>query len=601
MQVVLTRELLVLMHAKIGLWVMPDRLPSRAFRFGGFVLDVSAYELRKQGRSIKVERRPMELLMLLVDRRGDLVTRDEIVERLWGRDVFIDIDTSVNTVIRKIRRALRDSADHSRFIQTVQGKGYRFIADVEPTTGAVLAVLPFENLQGDADQDYVADGLTEETIVGLGQIDPERLSVIGRTSSMAYRRTTKTLNEIGRELGVDYLIEGSVRGANGRLRITSTLIRVRDQVQIWTETYERDANNLLGVQAELGRSIAQQIHLRLSPQRAATIARRQTQNPDAYDWYLRGRHHYNQMTPATAARALDCFCRATALDPAYALAWAGIADTYSSRLFNSDTRPSDVSEHARAAAERALKNGGSVAEAHTSAAIVHFLFDWDWRAAEAHLRQAIAIDPSSSQSYWMLGHAISQQGKHDQALAAARRARELDPLSALSHSMSSQIAFSARDLEAAVLHAREALLAEPDFWVAYWQLGQACQQMGRTDQALETLAEASRLSNGNSKPMSLSAYTLATSGRVGEARDMLTALEQLAQRRYVPPYAIALVYAGLNDDLRVFQWLENALAVRDVHLIYVLVDPKWDPFRKDARFQELLRRCAFHGEPSTPP
>ena len=238
---------------------MPDRLPSRAFRFGSFVLDVSAYELRKHGRSIKVERRPMELLMLLVDRRGDLVTRDEIVDRLWGRHVFIDIDTSVNTVVRKIRRALRDSADHSRFIQTVQGKGYRFIADVEPATGAVLAVLPFENLQGDADQDYVANGLTEETIVGLGQVDPERLSVIGRTSSMAYRRTTKTVKEIGRELGVDYLLEGSIRAGNGRFRITSTLIRVRDQVQIWTATYERESNDLLGLQASsaetlLGRS-----------------------------------------------------------------------------------------------------------------------------------------------------------------------------------------------------------------------------------------------------------------------------------------------------------------------------------------------------------
>ena len=571
---------------------MPDRLPSRAFRFGGFVLDVSAYELRKQGRSIKVERRPMELLMLLVDRRGDLVTRDEIVDRLWGRDVFIDIDTSVNTVVRKIRRALRDSADHSRFIQTVQGKGYRFIADVEPASGAVLAVLPFENLQGDG-EDYVANGLTEETIVGLGQIDPERLSVIGRTSSMAYRQTTKTLKEIGRELGADYLLEGSVRAGNGRFRITSTLIRVRDQVQVWTATYERESNDLLGLQAELGRAIARQIQLRLSPQRTATIARRQTQNPEAYDLYLRGRHYYSQMTPATVARALDCFYRATALDPAYALAWAGIADTCSCRLFNSDTRPSDVSDHARAAAAQALKNGETVAEAHTAVARVQFLFDWDWEGAEANLRRAVALDPSSSQSYWMLGHAISQQGRHAEALAAARRARELDPRSALSHSMSSQIAFSARDLEAAARHAREALLTEPDDWVAYWQLGQAYQQMSQTDRALEALAEASRLSNGNSKPISLSAYSLASCGRVAEARDILTGLERRSQARYVPPYAIALVYAGLNDAARVFEWLENALAVRDVHLIYVLVDPKWDPFRQDERFQALLRQCGF--------
>ena len=243
---------------------------------------------------------------------------------------------------------------------------------------------------------------------------------------------------------------------------------------------------------------------------------------------------------------------------------------------------------------RRSRTAQTVAEAYAAVGRIQFLFDWDWRSAEANLRRAVALDPSSSQSHWMLGHALSQQRRHDEALAAARRARELDPLSALSHSMSSQIAFSARDPEAAAHHAREALLAEPDYWVAYWQLGQAYQQMDRADQAQDALAEASRLSSGNSKPISLSAYSLATSGRIGEARDMVAALKRRADERYVPPYAIALVHAGLNDDGSVFEWLEQALAVRDSHLIYVLVDPKWDPFRRDERFEELLRRCGFN-------
>jgi TolB-like protein len=573
---------------------MMNPAPSRAVRFEDFVLDVSAYELRRQGRSIGIERRPMELLILLVNRRGELVTRDEIVKHLWGPDVFIDIDASINTVIRKIRRALRDSADRSRFIHTVQGKGYRFIAAVELMhSGVVLAVLPFQNLQADPDQDYIADGLTEETIAGLGQIDPERLSVIGRTSSMAYRQTAKTLSEIGRELGADYLIEGSVRGASGRLRITAKLIRARDQVQVWTETYEREANNLLGLQAELGRAIAQQIHLRLSAERAATIARRQTQNPEAYNLYLRGRHYNNQMTHATLARALDCFRQATIVDPAYALAWAGIADSYSSRLFSSDTRPSEVSDVARAAVEQALKYGAAVADAHTSAGMVKFLFDLDWPAAEEHLRHAIALDPSLVHNYWMLAHALSLQGEHERALAAARQSRELDPLNPLVHSMSAQVAFCARDQEAAARHAREALLTEPDYWIGYFQLGQACQQMGRTDEALQALAEASRLSNGNSKPVSVSAYTLTTCGRANEAREVAGALEQLSRTRYVPPCALALIYAGLEEDEKVLEWMEQAVAVRDVHLIYVSLDPKWDRFRQDDRFLDLLRRCGL--------
>ena len=563
------------------------------FRFGDFVLDVPAYELRRLGRTVRLERRPMELLLLLVDRRGQLITRDEIVARLWGRDVFIDIDTSVNTAIRKIRRALRDSADEARFVQTVQGKGYRFIADVEAATSEVLAVLPFENLQADATHDYLADGLTEETIVGLGQFDPERLSVIGRRSSMAYRGTSKTLSEIGRELGADYLLEGSVRASSGRFRVTATLVRAHDQVQIWTEAFERESKDLLRLQAELGRAIARQIQLRLTPQRTATITKRQTHDAGAYDLYLRGRHYYNQMTPATTARALDCFHRATALDAAYALAWAGIADAYSSRLFASDTRSSDVADQARAAAEQALQNGRSVAEAHAAMGRIHFLFDWEWQGAEACLRQAIALDPSSAQSHWMLGHALSQQGRHDEALAAARRARELEPFDALGHSMSSQIAFSARDLNAAVRHATDSLQTEPDYWIGYWQLGQALQQLGRIEEALQALAEASRLSASNSKPLSLSAYTLAAAGRVSEARAVLSEMEEGSRVRYVPPYAIALVHAGLNDDRRAFEFLEQAAMMRDAHLIYVIVDPKWDRLRQARRFQELLRRSGL--------
>ena len=427
---------------------MLGRPPSRVFRFGEYTLDLGAYELRRQDRKVRIERRPMELLLLLVERPGELVTREQIVERLWGSNVFVDIAAGVNTAIRKIRRALREPAGRSRYIQTVHGKGYRFVAEVDSAApAAILAVLPFENLQPGEGRDYLVDGLTEETIVGLGQVDPERLSVIGRTSSMAYRGTNKTIGEIGRELGADYVLESSFRGAAGRFRIASKLIRVRDQVQVWMETFEGEVNDLIGWQAEIGQAIARQIHLRLSPQRAEAIARRQTRRPEAYDLYLRGRRHYNRMTPANLARALDCFERATALDPAYALAWAGLADAHSSRLFSSDVRPSDVSEQARAAAAEALAHGGEVAEAYASAARVQFLFDWDWQGAEANLRRAISLDPSQSPSYWLLGHAMSQQGKHEQALAAARQARERDPRDALTHSMSAQIAFSARDPE----------------------------------------------------------------------------------------------------------------------------------------------------------
>ena len=537
--------------------------------------------------------------MLLVERRGELVTREDIVERLWGPNVFIDIDTSVNTVIRKVRRALRDSAARPRFIQTVPGRGYRFIAGIDaiaPPT--MLAVLPFGALQDDREQDYVAHGITEETIVCLARIDPGRLTVIGCTSSAAYRRTPKTVGEIGGELNADYLVEGSVRGERGVIRITARLIRVRDQVQVWTETYDRAANNLLGLQTELGRGIAEQIHLCLSPDRAKAIVGTQTQNPAAYDLYLRGRYHYNQMTPATVARALGCFRQATALDPRYALAWAGIADAYSSRLFSTDTKACEVAREARDAAAQAISTGDTVAEAHTALARVKFLFDWDFRGAERELRRALGLNANSAQTHWLLGHALSHQGRHGEALAAAARARELEPLDALSHSMSSQIAFNACHFEAAAEHARAALDVEPDFWVAHWQLAQANERMGQRGAALQALAEASRLSNENSKPLSLTAYTLAADGHFSEAGEVLATLQARSRHRYVPPVALALAHVGRNEDDQAIGCLEEALAVRDVHAIYLPWDPKWDRLRTDRRFQALMKRCGFAWERS---
>ena len=309
--------------------------------------------------------------------------------------------------------------------------------------------------------------------------------------------------------------------------------------------------------------------------------------------YLRGRYHWNQLTPATVARALECYQRATELDPEYALAWAGIADACSSRPFNSDTRPSQVCEQARTAADHALSEGETVAEAHTAAAFVQFVFDWDWLASEANCRKAIALDPSYGQGYWMLAHMLSQQKLHQEALALTQRACELDPLNAMTHSMSSQIAFQARDFEAAVRDARHALLVEPDFWIAHVQLGQAQQQLGRTEHALGALAEAARLSRGNTKPVSITGYMLATLGRSSEAREIIESLERRSAEQYVPPYALALVHAGLNDRDRMYECLERAFAARDVHLIYLPVDPKWDAFQHDGRFIGLLQRGRF--------
>ena len=552
----------------------------------------------------------MDLLILLVERRRQLVTRSDIVDRLWGKDVFVDVETGVNTVISKVRQALHDSPNAAAFVETVPGKGYRFIAPVEvvlpspdtlvqpetpspipppsssPDTAAAadaasvvatrvatetepgpastfrrsrrgwliagvlsvaalagvltwawqaatrpgsrvtLAVLPFENLSGDPEREYLADGLAEETTASLGQIDPERRQRRRPNVHDALQAHHEVAGRDRPELGADYLVESSIRAESGRWRITAKLIRVRDQVQVWSESYNREPASMLGLQQELSTAIAEQIRLRLSPERLNALARRHPRNADAYDFYLRGRYFWNQLTPATNKRAVEYYERAIALDPSYALAWSGIADALYASPINSDEPPLNLLVRARDAATRAVQAGPDLAEAQTSRGNVNFMLDWDWTAAEAAFRRAIALDPSYALAHRNLGHVLSQMGRHREARAAVQRAREVDPLYAMNHAISSQVAFQARDYPAALEHARQTIIVDPDFWIGHMQLGQVYEQLGEADLALEALANAARLSRGNSKPISFRGHVLAKLGRMDEARDVLRTLER---------------------------------------------------------------------------
>jgi TolB-like protein/Flp pilus assembly protein TadD len=454
-----------------------------------------------------------------------------------------------------------------------------------------LAVLPFENLGNDPERDYVAAGLTEETGASLAQVDPEHLSVKGRT--LRHQGTTKGLAEVGRELAVDFLVASSIRAEGGRLRVTATLIRVRDQERVWSETYEREPASLLGFQQELSTAIAQQVRLRVLPDPLGRFGGRQTQNPEAYDAYLRGRYLEKRRTPETNARAIKEYQRALALDPNYALAWARLAFTHTASALNADARPLDVSPRAREAAAHAARANPNLSEAQLSVGYVYWHLDWDWTAAEAALRRAVELDPSNAVAHLLRGHVLSQMGRASEAEVLMRRARELEPLEPLGAALSSQVAFQAREYSAAIEHARRAIRLEANFWIGPMELAQAYVQVGKSDLALEALADAARLSGGNSKAPSLRGYALAKMGRVQEAREVLRTLEAISQERYVPPYAMALVHAGLGEREAVFEWLDKAYAERDVHLMYLTVDPKWDPYRTDPSFEGLLARCRF--------
>ena len=570
------------------------------YQFANFRLLPMERRLLHDESAVKLEPKVFDTLVMLVENHGRLVDKDTFLKKLWP-DTFVEEATLAHS-ISELRRTLRRESEGKEFIETVAKRGYRFVApvnqlDLDPLdttqTVPVLAVLPFENLSPEPEREYLADGLTEEVIAALGHVDPFRLSVIGRTTIMRYKRTGKSLREIGTELKAAFLVESSLRSEGGRIRVTSNLIRASDQVQIWSATYDSEPRSMLAFQRELSLTIAQQIKLRLSPERLEALERRQAHNPDAYDAYLQGRYYWNLFKPATTRKAIECYVRATQLDQKYALAWSGLADAFASSPIHADARPRDVWEKARNAAEQAIAAEPQLAETQTSSGFVKFWLDWDWTEAEAAYRRAIAIDPNYSLVYRLLGIVLAHAGhRNEEAQQAMERARAIDPLQAMQHALSAQVAFLGRDFQAALEFGRQAAVVLKDFWIANLQMAQAYEQLGEYSLALEALSHG-RGDAENSKVISLRGYVLAKMGRKDDAHEVLKTLETLARERYMPSCAMAMVHTGLGEFDSAFAWLDHAVEQHDVHLASLPQDAKWDPLRADTRFTKVLQRCGL--------
>lgn len=642
----------------------------RRYRFGRFELDPAAYELRRDGRRVRLERRPLDLLLLLVERHGQLVTHPEIAQRLWGDDVFVEVEAGIHTAVRKVRQALGDPADAPTCLESVPGRGYRFVAPLDPEPSAdapparlapaialtdaaapiqavdtsaragsppaepppvaaggwprwwrlavmtaglaaavalvmsslggdaapvapiVVGVLPFDS-GGTAALGPVADGLSDEISVSLGQIDPEHLRVVGRTTMHRYRGEGRSIEAIGRDVGATHVVEGSLRAEGARVRVTASLIRVDDQTQVWSASFDRDATSWLGLQEEISRAIAPQVRLRLSAARTRTSSLRHTRNPLAYDAFLQGRAFLSLRAREPNARAVEALTQATALDPGYALAWAALSNVHAASLLNGDGVPAAVRQPALAAAASAVAAQPDLAEAVFAEAFCAWALDWDWTEAERGLRRAYALDPQFVDAVRTLGHVLSQRGNHDEAASFMQQARAMDPLDPMAHALSGQVAFQAGRYADSLEHAERALALAPAFWVGHMVRGQALERLDRLEDAVGALSEAERLSDRNSKAVATRAFALARLGRVDEARAVLAALTERARQRYVPPYAFALAHLGLGEDDQALDWLTRAHEGRDTHLMYVPVDAKWDRLRGDPRLADLLRRTGF--------
>jgi len=545
----------------------------------------------------------MDVLILVAQAGGQLVSREEIIQRLWGKAAYVDTENGINTAVRKIRRALGEDPQSPEYIETVVGKGYRFryaagvaanpvrVDHPEPPR-PMLAVLPFENLSGDAAEEYFSDGLTEETIARLGQMAPRTLGVIARTSAMAYKQTRKTVAQIGAELNVQYVLEGSVRRESERVRITAQLIRVQDQTHLWAQMFDTKVDSILGVHGEMAAAIAGHVQLRLTSQQQRSLERSGTNSVDAHDDYLHGLFHLARVTPPELQRALGYFRRATERDPAYTLAYLGIADAVTRLPITSDVPAGEVREIAQSAILKALELDSDSAEARASDAGVKFWLEWDYTGAIASARRAIELNPNHALAHFYLAHTLSNIGEHTEALAEIRRALALDPFSLLTNAMYGQFLYHAgRDAES-VEQLGKTLALESRFWVAQICLAKTYERLGRYADALECCRNAWASSGGNTEALSIAGYVHAVTGERAQAEQRIHELVTRRKEHYVPSYNIALVCAGLRDLDSAVHWLELALADRDVHMNF-LRDHKWSVLRCRREFRSIMQRVGL--------
>jgi len=636
---------------------------SLPIRFGDdFEFNPRSQQLRREGRAVKLERIPLEILLLLIEKNGDLVTREAIIERIWGEGVFLDTDNSINTAIRKIRQVLRDDPENPRFIQTVTGRGYRFVAEVvhppaqdrdeaseaarsalpesdvppatlparpdpaskrrpwgpitligfavvcvalgvyfytsrsrpaasAPPARSMLAVLPFENLTGDAEQEYFSDGLTEEMISQLGNLDPSHLGVIARTSVMHYKHSGEPLDRIGRELGVQYALEGSVRRDSNKVRITAQLIQIKDQSHVWAREYDRDLSDLLALQAEIAQEIADEIQLTLGDHRRSESAHLPALSPnayEAYDLYLKGRFFWNKRSGPGLQQAIEYFQQAIAKDPQYARAYAGLADSYALLGGYTGLPQTKIMPKARAAAMKALELDPNLAEAHTSLALITENFDFDWETAEKEYHHAIDLNPNYATAHHWYAEFLSLQGRFDEALAESERARALDPLSLIIAADRGVILLYAREYDKAIAQFRAVKEMEPGFSRSGLVVA-AYVEKGQYDDAL---AELSTWYDPDNSPWVLAWRTMIYSrrGQPAQARHCLERLRQIYSQGSIAPDPVLWAYLGIGDRDQVFEWFERAYKDHSNVLTSLKVNPAFDPLRDDPRFQELMRR-----------
>jgi len=562
-------------------------------RFGVFEVDFRAGELRKQGVKIKLQKQPLQVLEMLLARPGEIVTRGELHQSIWPPNTFVDFEQGLHSAIKRLREALNHSAEVPRFIETLPGRGYRFIASIGAAPGKIqsLAVLPLENLSRDPEQEYFADGMTEVLISNLAKIGA--LQVVSRTTAMHYKGTHKLLREIARELGVDGVVAGTVVRSGERGRISAQLINAHTDTHVWAESYDRDLRDILALQSEVAQAIVKEIQITLTPREKLQLARTQPVSSEAYEAYLRGRYYWNKRTGEGVKKGEYYFRDAIDRDPMYAPAYAGLADSYVVQAYWGFASAKESAGRAGTFARKGLEIDDTLAEAHASLAFATHMYDWDFVRAEVAFRRSIELNPRYAPARQWYALYLAMMGRWDLATTEIHRALQLDPISPIIHVAFAGMLIFTRKWDESLEQSQRALELDPSFPQARWMLGWAYALKGVYPQAIAELREGAKRTGGASLFLFALGYVYGVAGEEGEARKILEQLLELSKRCYVMPYWIATVYAGLGDKDEALHWLERAYRERSVWMAFLKVQPWFDALRPDPRFQDLLRRMKF--------
>jgi len=465
-------------------------------------------------------------------------------------------------------------------------------AECVPSSHRVMvAVLPFENLNGDSEQEYFSDGMTEEMISQLGRLAPRKLGIIARTSAMCYKHTRKSIAQIASELGVNYILEGSVRRSANQVRIAIQLVNARDQSQLWAATHDQDLVDVLKIQTDVAARVVRSITPELLPQAGASLCPQV--RPEAHEAYLKGRYFSGQRTEESLHRASACFARCIQYEPRYAPAYSGLADCYTLLAYYSGLRPQEAGPKASAAALKALELDPTLGEAHASLADIRAFFEWDWSGAEQQYCRAIECNPSYATAYHWYANYLAFVGRCEEAILQIERARQFDPLSLVINVWVGMVCHFASKNDQTIDECRKVLEMDPNYAVGHWVLGRAYEQKRMFPESIAEFQKAVEMSGGSPSMISALGHAYGFSGDRCRALEMLSQLKSRSRNRYVPPHDVALVYAGLDEKEHAIDWLTKAFEERSAGMAYLEVDPRYNGLRSDRRYRKLVKQLGL--------